>query len=739
VKTMFYRRAGYCVLTALLAMAPTSSFAYKEATHEKMSEEALNRSLLAQQSKRSSLGLSYPIDQNQGFPSSKGDPLSIVQLIRFGANFEDSGFRSFNHFFNPLKDQALTVFGIRWGNTSPNWALEDTGDDSGQSYSYKDARQYFYDALTKTDEKERKKNFGLLFQTLGQVVHHIQDMAQPQHVRNDRHLDEYSSAPYTAFELNPMYNPSQYERWVLDHQLGLTGYDTVNSSTDGFVLQTPRSLWINNDGKGIAEYTNRGFLSAGTLQKTSEFPSPDVAAMTQMQVSLQSLCDEEDANGRPACPAIIGSVTLFGNTVQDALRPGQTTFNARAATYSVLDQDLVKAGKKPVYALNRFNIDAAQQILLPRAVAYSTGLINMFFRAQMQISLPDEGVYGLVDHSAINISPGEALTTFNGFSKIKLKLSAPDTDSVGNPQTLTGGKLVAVLKFRRNRCWLDDLTGYPPYLTGGDSTTCRTDVEEVVLSDAQDNVAITSTPQPFSFNFSRGLPLNATDVQLQVVYRGTLRAGSAGESETDAVVVTTQDIGEPTFFAYMNASDYYTLVIDGQAKVFTRSEINGDPSKVALVQPQSCIDKTVNPWKLKPACLNPFDVKLGLTIGGSATSQPTRVDIDALPPKRLMRIAFLGDAGTKVALAQDAANTCYPHDPFQVDPIEWQLSYDGTGPMLKTPTLRKVRGVAQWYGTSCVGNADGLAPGTPDNRDEVMVDLDDKSPIAIRINGDAGF
>ena len=53
----------------------------------------------------------------------------------------------------------------------------------------------------------------------------------------------------------------------------------------------------------------------------------------------------------------------------------------------------------PRYTLHRVNYDAMANLLLPRAVAYSAGLINFFFRGQIDIALPDEGVDALTDHA----------------------------------------------------------------------------------------------------------------------------------------------------------------------------------------------------------------------------------------------------------------------------------------------------------------------------------------------------
>lgn len=200
-----------------LLVSAHHALAYKEATHENLSEAAAFSSALSKPETLTALGLTGTIDDPKlTFPNSKGVPKAIKFLIRDGAAFEDSGFKALSHFFNPVTNQPLTKAGISLvNNTSPDWALEDNGDilvnaAFPQTFSYKDARQYFYEALTTVDNVERNKKMGLSFQTLGQVIHHVQDMAQPQHVRNDAHLDQ-GNLKIFGLQLNPLYNPSLYE------------------------------------------------------------------------------------------------------------------------------------------------------------------------------------------------------------------------------------------------------------------------------------------------------------------------------------------------------------------------------------------------------------------------------------------------------------------------------------------------------------------------------------------------
>lgn len=177
---------------------------------------------------------------------------------------------------------------------------------------------------------------------------------------------------------------------------------------------------------------------------------------------------------------------------------------------------------------------------------------------------------------------------------------------------------------------------------------------------------------------------------------------------------------------------FYGVRLDDAAK---------HPGLLSQVRPQSCVDYTLPQPQLKPSCLNSFNVQMGVTIGSG--DKQTRIDVNALPVRRYIRIAFLGDAKTDISLAQKDENTCYPHDAFAVDSLEWQENYDAAKNTLTTdyPEFRTVRGVPEWFGTSCVSNGDGATPGAPDNRDEVMGALDSagKVPYQVQINGGSGF
>lgn len=67
--------------------------------------------------------------------------------------------------------------------------------------------------------------------------------------------------------------------------------------------------------------------------------------------------------------------------------------NIRMTTEGMFDFWLVST--PPSYSLNRFNYDDQADLLIPRAVAYSAGLIDYFFRGKLDIrdaSYSDTGI-----------------------------------------------------------------------------------------------------------------------------------------------------------------------------------------------------------------------------------------------------------------------------------------------------------------------------------------------------------
>jgi hypothetical protein len=128
-----------------------------------------------------------------GWMAVGGAKLTIAQMIRHGACYEDEeepSIRSLAHFYNPQNGGAgLSETGLPLGPNSMEWMLKRDvstgilGKAGVNHFTYMDARDFFYKALTTpSTDIARNRYWGLTFQSLGHIVHHLQDMGSPQHL-----------------------------------------------------------------------------------------------------------------------------------------------------------------------------------------------------------------------------------------------------------------------------------------------------------------------------------------------------------------------------------------------------------------------------------------------------------------------------------------------------------------------------------------------------------------------------
>ncbi len=258
----------YIAIVAGLLVLCCPTYSYDIPTHAALSEAAYEASTIKNDSSTLiNLGLrATDVFKNDHDP----EPRTIKQLISDGSRFEDEPeIRTLNHFFDPAKDRPLTFGFIPAGFKSPDWALKAlfTIDDDQQPFSLKDAHDYLYKALTATTEEDRNKYFGLTFQTLGQVIHHPQDMTQPQHTRNDDHCPKELPCKYPGGVVGA-YNPSLYESWTnLNREQPFITQHFAPGLYPKVRFDTARKYWHTETrnpgaGQGIAEFTNSNFVSA---------------------------------------------------------------------------------------------------------------------------------------------------------------------------------------------------------------------------------------------------------------------------------------------------------------------------------------------------------------------------------------------------------------------------------------------------------------------------------------------
>lgn len=409
--------------SCLLALVSQPLYAYDPITHSYLSQIAADRSNLS--------GTVSPVLQEIGAASYssrvyvRSDGLSnqnISDLIAYGSIAEDELPKWLAHFFDPqyndFQGAPLLVGEETFGtplligqNTSPDWAIEDNGQRtvsiSGfasrtQQFSYSEARRYFRLALTASSASTRSANMGLMFEALGHVIHHIQDMAQPQHTRNDPHIPpgllgavstfltvQPPQAPvYEYFTLTEYPTRSELEAYLASSRAAPFG---MNSPT----LPTIRHFWHSPGATtanyvGMAEFSSQNFVSSGSLWRPPSWPllSGTPSSPSQLYVPLP------DGTNTSVVPrtvnvtyedgtSINGTIDFIVGSVRDDYTG--VSYQRELAVTSLLTRPSQIYTSERVISINRVIYKGMHDVLLPRAVAFSAGVLDHFFRGRLDV------------------------------------------------------------------------------------------------------------------------------------------------------------------------------------------------------------------------------------------------------------------------------------------------------------------------------------------------------------------
>ncbi len=412
---------------------------------------------------------------------------------------------------------------------NPNWATDQAPNlIRGNHFSYMDARRLFWLAMTyketgtapSTAASLRQSNFrdnlwATTLKSVGHVVHLLQDGASPQHVRGEGHSflcngnwrDDLPEAPMATrnfenfanfrvtFEfdqalvtagVNNKYTFANFcedQKWrkmfrTVDSEgreippantLRWTAstYPVPNFSVQRKFFTTRLEDTAINSRRGLMDYTNRGFY---TERKFSlGFQSPPV---------LMNDPSFEQGEFGDLVVTELGTVkvkTLYWQ-VPDAAAPSYVDPGLRNGKAAIASNEFWQFYEPSNLVLERGNLTlpnlvAMQDLLAPRAIAYTTGLINFFFRGKLTVDPIAQRVFAVMnqgDPHTMN-ADGYPIRTSNGqifgFEKIRLRVrnsTDPITESGTNnvvPQGVGNGKLVAVARYHRNPCYKPDLTG----------------------------------------------------------------------------------------------------------------------------------------------------------------------------------------------------------------------------------------------------------------------------------------
>jgi hypothetical protein len=360
------------------------ALAWEIKTHKELTEQAINIKAGV---------LSTYLINNLGLESGLNevvDKKTVRQWMIEGSDFEDNLPRPRHHFHDALNNRGLEA-GLR-GESAIDWSLAAVGEQSFGPYSWSDAREYYFKALTLPTKTERDEYWGKTFRALGQLMHLLQDSANPSHVRNDDHIslsgigDVDGLHDYMARQSVSSYPGATFftpDSSLLENEGAIRSepfsnlFDTniYNGGNPGATLGTD---------VGIAEFTNANFFSDDTIPGQSTlvlFPFPDVFELVPGPSNLPYL-----------------TLARLGSSTFPAARAAKLTGNQAAAQFLLTNTQFDLIGN---LELDDAVYDAQAQNLIPRAIDYSAAVLDYFFRGEPTIAKQEFGVAEDVDDSLI--------------------------------------------------------------------------------------------------------------------------------------------------------------------------------------------------------------------------------------------------------------------------------------------------------------------------------------------------
>lgn len=309
-------------------------------------------------------------------------------------NEDEPIIRSVNHFYDPVQKIGLNdpcgfpnILNIPIF-PSPSWGLGYV--PLLNAWDIKDARRYEYIALTgkeldgspvsdAQDDTGRKMYFAHMFRAVGQVMHLVEDCAVPEHVRNDAHALPGDRSLYEAY--------ASTNKGLLKYD----GYPLVKFPAYDCYFDTSLSACsMANTGRGLAEFTNRNFVSQSTNFDDRGLCRQVAGIYSQPQYDPLMIFDEQEF-----IPQLGRSIWVLyaGNMVSDYYT-GTETLNQHLTALSWWNFETEKLGKFS-YSLNDKCFQSTADFVIPRAVGYSAGLLDYFFRGKLEMP-PSEDCSGYV-------------------------------------------------------------------------------------------------------------------------------------------------------------------------------------------------------------------------------------------------------------------------------------------------------------------------------------------------------
>lgn len=375
------------VTLAIVLICVSPIYALKTETHEAINEYIARNTL---DGFSLDLYLKDKLGIQEGIEQTFFNSNEVWQWLREGGLKEDKPYwympylRSANHFHNPLTDQGFSgIWGTGFisGESSIQWSQEPIGMQSpGGYYSWHDVRNYFYKALTSESKTDREKNFADTFRGVGQLMHLVEDLSVPEHTRDDGHYVKAYEA-WVGGNVNiSSITPKFFDSTSLGNSNPLASVPVANLfDTNQYNGTNPDIIYsITLQGNiGLSEYTNANFLSPDTMF-SADFPYPDWSNVVEYDEEI----DVTTGKKRRYLKKLghgekVGNKIGYGESI-DHLAASRWFYKYLPSSLKHLGLEL----DEKVYT------DYAAK-LIPRAVGYPAGLLNYFFRGEINM-VPDD-------------------------------------------------------------------------------------------------------------------------------------------------------------------------------------------------------------------------------------------------------------------------------------------------------------------------------------------------------------
>jgi len=329
-----------------------------------------------------------------------------------GSKEEDDFPRPLCHFFDPVHQSKLTIgyypicFSVPGSTRADWWALEPTLQGIQNGSDIVDAREHYKSAVLGPNPGARGSGQKFLFLALGHVVHVIQDMAQPEHTRNDQHLT------FSHRFLRNGYRPSIYETWsdsnlVTAPPAMFSGYPTLSLATFGAYFTTnQRTADDRSIGRGLADFSNRSFVTQDTnygdyspRTACEVFPEPRITdAVLWKDKGTYPVILADGSRVNKTVLEDVYSLKLFDSNVSIPLNDPNHT---HLSSIDIETRRYDPAAR--FYSLSEKSYASRAGFLMPRAVGYSAGIIERFFSGKLDAKWTKNTTTGKWDVKITNL------------------------------------------------------------------------------------------------------------------------------------------------------------------------------------------------------------------------------------------------------------------------------------------------------------------------------------------------